>query len=274
MDRQGAPRDAGRRTDLPAASPRHLLDRGSEAADQRCEDGQSQGTHPRQARLRIRRGHHRRGCGQVPCRRGTDLRLRRWHRRGSAQRHQACRHPVGDRPVRNPANAGSERPAFPHHRAVRRRAQDRSRRGDRRAAWRRGIRLRHRRADRRRLRHDARLPEEHLPAGHRHPGSGAPSTLQGQAGTCRQLLHVHRRGSPRTARSARLPHAGRGRRPCRMPRPGRSHQALEIRRHRPEQRAHAAGPGSGNHPAQDDRSEPRARQGARQQAHRACPARP
>ena len=32
--------------------------------------------------------------------------------------------------------------------------------------------------------------------------------------------------------------------------------------------------GSGNHPAQDDRSEPRARQGARQQAHRACPARP
>ena len=43
-----------------------------------------------------------------------------------AQRHQARRHPVGDRPVRNPADADPERPALPHRRPVRRRAQDRS----------------------------------------------------------------------------------------------------------------------------------------------------
>ena len=35
---------------------------------------------------------------------------------------------------------------------------------------------------------------------------------------------------------------------------------------RPEQRAHAVGTGAGNHPAPDHRAEPRARQGARQQA--------
>ncbi|WP_257474701.1 glutamate synthase-related protein [Bifidobacterium longum] len=34
--------------------------------------------------------------------------------------------PVGDRPVRNPADADPERPALPHRRTVRRRAQDRS----------------------------------------------------------------------------------------------------------------------------------------------------
>ncbi len=46
--------------------------------------------------------------------------------RGPAQRHQARRHPVGRSACRNPADARAQRPAFPHHRAMRRRAQDRS----------------------------------------------------------------------------------------------------------------------------------------------------
>ena len=61
--------------DVYKRQPRHLLHRGSEAADQRCEDGQSEGPHPRQARLRIRRRHHRCRRGQVPCRCGADFRL-------------------------------------------------------------------------------------------------------------------------------------------------------------------------------------------------------
>ena len=75
VDRQGPSRHPGRGAYLPAAAPRHLLHRGSEAADQRCEDGQPEGAHPRQARLGVRRRHHRGRCGQVPCRRGAYLRL-------------------------------------------------------------------------------------------------------------------------------------------------------------------------------------------------------
>ena len=57
----------------------------------------------------------------------------------------------------------------------------RPRRGDRRAARRRRVRLLHRAADRARLRDDARLPPQHLPGGRRHPGPRAARALRGPA---------------------------------------------------------------------------------------------
>ena len=47
----------GRRADLAAAAPRHLLDRGSRAADPRPEERQLRGPHPRQAGQLGRRRH-------------------------------------------------------------------------------------------------------------------------------------------------------------------------------------------------------------------------
>ena len=47
--RQDAAFDAGRRADLAAAAPRHLLDRGPRAADPRPEERQLRGAHSRQA---------------------------------------------------------------------------------------------------------------------------------------------------------------------------------------------------------------------------------
>ena len=70
----------GRRADQPAAAPRHLLDRGSQAADPRSEERQPGGPDPRQARRRDRRRHGRRRRRQGEGRRRADLRPRRWHR--------------------------------------------------------------------------------------------------------------------------------------------------------------------------------------------------
>ena len=89
---------------------------------------------------------------------------------------------------------------------------------DRRADGRRGVRLRDRAAGRVRLHHDARLPSQHLPGRHRHAGSRAAEELHRQAGVRRELLPVHRRGSPRVHGAARLPDDGRddrARRPAR-----------------------------------------------------------
>ena len=80
---------------------------------------------------------------------------------------------------------------------------------DRRADGRRGVRLRDRAARRLGLRHDARLPSEHLPGRHRDAGSGAAQELHRQAGVRRELLPVHRRGSARVHGAARLPDDGR-----------------------------------------------------------------
>ena len=89
---------------------------------------------------------------------------------------------------------------------------------DRRAARRRGVRLRHRAAGRLRLRDDARLPPQHLPGRHRDAGSGAARALHRQAGVRRALLPLHRRGSARADGRARLPHPRRDDRPRRSPR--------------------------------------------------------
>ena len=116
---------------------------------------------------------------------------------------QSAGDPLGDRPRRDPADAAAERPALAHHGADRRPAEDRSRRRHRGDARRRRDGLLDRPADRDRLHHDARLPPEHLPGRHRHPGPGAAQALQGHARARRQLLLLRRRGSARDPRLAR-----------------------------------------------------------------------
>ena len=109
---------------------------------------------------------------------------------------------------------------------------------DRRAARRRGVRLRHRAAGRLRLRHDAGLPPRHLPGRRRHPEPGAARAVHRQARVRGELLRVHRRGGPRDPRRARLPLPGRGDRPRRAARHRPRGRPLEGGRARP--RADAA----------------------------------
>ena len=129
VDRQGALLDAGRRPDLAAAAPRHLLHRGPGGADSRPEERQPPRPHQRQAGGRGRRRHHRGRRRQGPCRRGADQRPRRRHRRLAADQHQARRRPVGTGPGRDAADAGAQRPAQPDRRRGGRPAEDRPRRG-------------------------------------------------------------------------------------------------------------------------------------------------
>ena len=56
----------------------------------------------------------------------------------------------------------------------------------------------HRPADRDGLHHDARLPPQHLPGGHRDAGPGAAQALQGPARARRELLLLRRRGGARS----------------------------------------------------------------------------
>ena len=86
---------------------------------------------------------------------------------------------------------------------------------DRRAARRRGVRLRHGAARRVGLHHDAGLPPRHLPGRHRHPEPRAAGQVQRQARVRRDLLRVHRRGGARAPGLARPALAGRGDRPGR-----------------------------------------------------------
>ena len=72
--------------DLTAAAPRHLLDRGSRAADPRPEERQLRRPHPRQVGQLGGRRHRRRRRLQGARRRRAHLRLRRRHRRGPADR--------------------------------------------------------------------------------------------------------------------------------------------------------------------------------------------
>ncbi len=64
---------AGRGAHLPAAAPRHLLDRGSRRADPRPEEQQPAGPHQREAGLGGRRRHDRGGRRQGARRRGAHL---------------------------------------------------------------------------------------------------------------------------------------------------------------------------------------------------------
>ena len=138
----------GRRADLAAAAPRHLLDRGPRPADPRPEERQPRGAGAREAGLRGRGRHGRGRRLEVPRRRRADLRPRRRDGRGPADLAQAHRPAVGARPGRDPADAAAQRAARPDHGAGRRRDEDRPRRRRRRAARGRGVRLRDRAADR------------------------------------------------------------------------------------------------------------------------------
>ncbi len=128
----------------------------------------------------------------------------------------------------------------------------------RRAARRRGVRLRDRAARRHGLRDDARLPPEHLPGRHRDAGSRAAQEVRGQAGVRRELLQVHRAGSARADGGARLPHDRRDDRPRRLPRHRERGRSLEGARPRPDaapahagsacQRGAPPGPRAGSRP--------------------------
>ena len=218
---------AGRGADLPAPAPRHLLDRGPQAADPRPEEREPPRAHPREAGRRGR-GRHRRGGGrQGLLGRGPDLRPRRRDRRFAADVDQARRRPLGARPRRDPAGAGAQQAARPHRRPGGRPAQDRARRRDRRAARRRGVRVRHRAARRHGLRDDARLSPEHVPRRHRDAGPRAPQAVHGRAGVRHDLLPVRRRGGPGADGPAGLPDDGRDDRPGRPAGRARGGRPLE-----------------------------------------------
>ena len=165
-------------SDQPAAAPRHLLDRGPQAADPRPEERQPGGAGARQAGRRDRRRHGGRRREQGQGRRRAHLRARRRHRRQPADVAEARRRAVGARPRRDPADAAAQRPARPHRGADRRPDEDRPRRRDRRPARRRGVRLRHRTAGGVGLRDDARLPPRHVPGRRRHAEPRAARPLQ------------------------------------------------------------------------------------------------
>ena len=113
QDRPRAPLDARRRPDLAAAAPRHLLDRGSGAAHLRPEERQPGRRRVGEARLGGRRRHGRGRRRQGARRPHHDLRLRGRHRRLSPHLAQARGLALGDRPRRDPADAGAEPPARP-----------------------------------------------------------------------------------------------------------------------------------------------------------------
>ena len=144
LHRERAPDDARRRPDLAAAAPRHLLDRGPEAADLRPPLRQPEGARLGEARGRGRR-RHRRGRGREGERRPrADLGPRRRHRRLAALVDPLRRHPVGDRPRRDAADARPQRPPLAHLGADGRADQDGPRRRRRGAARCRRGRLRDR----------------------------------------------------------------------------------------------------------------------------------
>ena len=149
-----------------------------------------------------------------------DRRPRRGHRRLAAVLDPVGRRPVGDRAGRDPADAAGQRPALAHHRGGRRPDAHGPRRGDRRDARRRRVRLLDRPADRDRLHHDARLPPQHLPGGDRHAGPGAARALPRHPGARHQLPVPRGRGDARAHGGARRAHdrrADRPRRPARCP---------------------------------------------------------
>ena len=97
VDREDAALDAGRRPDLAAAAPRHLLDRGSQAAHPRPEEREQPGARAREAGRRGRRRHGRGGRVEGARRRRAHQRARRRHGRGAAHVDQARGRAVGAR---------------------------------------------------------------------------------------------------------------------------------------------------------------------------------
>ena len=230
---QRAADDAGRRADLAAAAPRHLLDRGSEAADLRPPLRQPRRAHLREARLRGRRRHRRRRRGEGGRRPRAHLRARGRHRRVAGLVDPPRGRAVGARARRDAADARAQRPPLADLGADGRPAEDGPRRRRRGAARRRRDGLRHRAADRDRLRDDARLPPEHVPGRNRDAGSGAAQALRRQAGARRRVLLLRRRGSAADHGAARHRPLRGSRRPRRPAGRGRSRRVVARARRRP-----------------------------------------
>ena len=74
-------------------------------------------------------------------------------------------------------------------------------------AGRGGVRILHRAAGGAGLHHDAQVPSEYLPGGHRDAGSGAAQEVHGHAGTRHQFLLLHRRTGAAVDGEDGLPHA-------------------------------------------------------------------
>ena len=163
VGRAHAPVHARRAADLAAAASRHLLHRGSRAADLRPQERQPRRADLRQAGQRGGRGHGR--CGRGKGRRAgyPDLRLRRRNRRGAAHLHPQRRPSVGAGRGGDAPDAVAQRPAQPRSDRGRRQADERPRRRHRVHARRGGIRLRDRAAGLHGLRDDARVQSGHLP---------------------------------------------------------------------------------------------------------------
>ena len=123
-DRAAPAHDAGRGADLAAAAPRHLLDRGSRAADLRPPPGQPDREDLGQAGGRERRRPRRQRRRQGARRRRPHRRLRRRHRGEPALVDQERRASVGARAGRDTDVAGRERPARARPAARRRRRED------------------------------------------------------------------------------------------------------------------------------------------------------
>ena len=197
MDRPDPEVDAGRGADLATASSRHLLHRGHRPAHPRPQVRQPRRPRPRQAGGRGGGGHGGGRGGQGPLRCGADLGPRRRDRGGAPHLAQARRHPLGDRPGRDPADPAGQRAARPDRGPGGRADEDRARRRGRRPARRRGVRLRLGAAGGVGLHHDAGLPPRHLSRRHRHPDAGAAGQVQRQARVRRDVLRVRGRGGAR-----------------------------------------------------------------------------
>ena len=110
---RSATRPPGVGPDLAAAAPRHLLDRGPQAADLRPALRQPDRLRCRSSSCqRGRRRHGRRRRRQGQRRPRHDLRPRRRHRRLAAVLDPRRRRPLGDRAGRDPADADAQRPAL------------------------------------------------------------------------------------------------------------------------------------------------------------------
>ena len=215
----------GRRPDLAAAAPRHLLDRGPQAADPRPEVRQpaarvhvklvaevgvgtvAAGVSKAKADVVLISGHDG-GTGAAPL---TSLKHAGgpWELGLAETQQTLLLNGLRDRivvQVDGQLKTGRDVVIA-------------------RPAGCRGVRLRHRTAGGARLHHDAGLPPGHLPGRRRHAEPGAAREVHRQAGVRRQLLRVHRRGGARAARLARFPHDRRGDRPRRGA--GHARRAIE-----------------------------------------------
>ena len=128
LHRQDPLHDARRRPDLAAAAPRHLLDRGPQAAHLRPALREPGRARVGQARRRGRGRHRRRRRRQGGRRPHPHLRPRRRHRRLAAVVDPVGRRAVGDRAGRDAADARAQRPALARVGAGRRPDEDGPRR--------------------------------------------------------------------------------------------------------------------------------------------------